>query len=100
MDLTQLPISEEGSPLNTGDLPDRMGVIRFASPCVPWRATLNALWLLHGNYKSDLNRPNPTEGLRSPSLFLSEPVLSLRSGEGEWEVGGVASTTPLHGLVS
>jgi hypothetical protein len=73
MDLTQLPISEEGSPLNTGDLPDRMGVIRFASPCVPWRATLNALWLLHGNYKSDFNRPNPTEGHNYFSqLFLSE----------------------------
>ena len=88
MDLTQLPISEEGSPLNTGDLPDRLGVIRFASPFVPWRATLNALWLLLGIYKSDFNRPNPTEGFRSPSLFLSEPALSLRSGEGEWEVGG------------
>ena len=41
MDLPQLPISEEGSLLNTGDLPDRMGVIRFANPRVLWRATRN-----------------------------------------------------------
>jgi len=64
MDLTQLPISEEGFLLDTGDLPDRMGVIRFANPRVLWRVTLNVFWLLHGNYKSDLNRPNPIEGLR------------------------------------
>ena len=45
MDLPQLPISEEGSLLNTGDLPDRMAVIRFANPRVLWRVTLNVFWL-------------------------------------------------------